>query len=98
MKCQTRETGDEADIPRGGALILGNSRGKSPETPGSPRPPEGAVEAEGGVREELSRQDQEEPAYWRKRRMKREGQAQGEEAKGCEGGEKEKPRRKKGER
>lgn len=39
--------------PEGGALILGNGRGKSPETPGSPRPPEGAGEAEGGVREEL---------------------------------------------
>lgn len=58
--------------PEGGALILGNSRGKSPETPGSPRPPEGAVEAEGGVREELLRKDLEEPTYWRKRRMKGE--------------------------
>lgn len=63
---QTGEARDEADTPRGEALILGNDRVTSPTAAGSSRPAEGAVVAGGGVREELPRQDQEEPAHYRK--------------------------------
>lgn len=38
---------------------------------GSSRPPERAVGAVGGVRKELPRQDEKEPAHWRKKRRKR---------------------------